>query len=63
MGPIGGMITARMAGTPVVVLMSGGGPQVIGVKFVEPSATQVQLLSGDDGRKFVAPKSSEDFTD
>jgi len=43
--------------------MLGGGPQVIGIKLVEPSAAQVQLLSGGRGRQFIAPKSSKDFTD
>src|SRR5271155_593704 len=52
-----------MAGTPQVLPMLGGGPQVIGIKLVEPSAAQVQLLSGGRGRQFIAPKSSKDFTD
>ena len=61
--PIGSMITTRMAGSPEVLLIFGSGPQVIGIKLVEPSAAQVQFLSGGSGGQLITAKSSEDFTD
>jgi len=47
----------------VVVLMSGGGTEIIGIKLVKTSATQAQFFSGGGGGQFVASKSSKDFTD
>ena len=43
--------------------MFGGGPQVIGIKLVEPGAAQVQLLSGRSSGQFITTKSGKDFTD
>ena len=57
------MIPARMTGSPVVLLMSGSGPQVIGIKLVETSAAQAQLFGGGGGGQFMAPKSGKDLTD
>jgi hypothetical protein len=61
--PIGGMIATGMAGSPEVVLIFGSGPQVIGIKLVEPGAAQVQLLSGGRGGQLITTKSGKDFPD
>ena len=57
------MITTRMTGSPEVLLIFSSSPQVIGIKLVEPSPAQVQLLSGSGGGQLITAESSEDFAD
>jgi hypothetical protein len=47
----------------VFLVVAGGGPEIVAVKFVEAGAAQAELVSGDDGGDFVPAEGREEFTD
>lgn len=47
----------------MVLVVAGGGAQIVAVEFVEAGAAQAELLGGGDGGDFVAAESGEDFAD
>ena len=63
LGPVRGVITTRMARYPTMLLMPSGGPQIIGIKFVETGAAQPEFFGGGGGGQFAVPKGGEDFAD
>jgi len=62
LGPVWGMIAARMAWGPEVLLMSGSSTQVIGIKFVEAGSTYSEFFGGNSAGQFAVPKGGENFT-
>ncbi len=60
--PIRRVIAARMTWSPAMLLMSGSGTQVMGIKFVEAGSTQSEFFCGGRGGQFAAPKGGENFT-
>ena len=48
---------------PAILVVAGDGAQIIAIELVEASAAQAELIGGDHGRDFGAPKGGEDFAD
>ena len=61
--PVRGVVAARGAGRPAVLLVAGGSAQIIGVEFVEASATQTELRGGRDRRDCAVPEGGEHGAD
>ena len=62
LGPVRRVIAARLTRSPAMLLMSGSGTQVIGIKFVEAGSAQSELFGGQGSGQFAASKSGENFT-
>jgi hypothetical protein len=57
------MIAAGGTGRPELLLVVGAGAQIIGVEFVETSATEVKSASGGTGRQEAFAELGEEETD
>ena len=61
--PVRGVVAARGAGRPAILLVAGASPQIVGVEFVEASATQTELRCGRDGGDRATAEAGEHFAD
>jgi len=62
-GPDRRVVPAGNARRPTVLVVMRGGTEIIGIQFVEASATQAEFIRGGAGRDLVAAESSQDFAD
>jgi len=62
-GPVGGVIAAGDARRPVLLLVMGAGAEIIGLEFVEATATEVKFTGSGAGREESGAELGQDETD